>query len=620
MEPTLSMVLQLPPSTAYEKLDAVAKNLLQGIGKMLEFGKVRFSIFLDGPTLEAAHRVARPLTFGRLRKAVEEGYLEVLGGGFLDPMLPLFPTDLQSMQLGLHGKLVQKLFGVEPAGYFNSSMVWEMEMTELLEKNRFEYALVQESALQDALGRSTSVSGWYSVEDKGSILRVVPVSEKLSQAIANDDFNWVEIAEPYCRDSRSAVVVLDIPPKPGDIVPFFERLIDFIETNDVATKTVSQAVNDQNSEGRLSFLVSAGRRIGLPATAKTCRELLVRRPEINLFHKILLSLFRRGNAGLKDKARLKFLETLYPAMSPIYYRDMEDSEGMRTPMVRFWGYRFLTEASAFLTENLSFDGIRLEIADFLLEGRKLIAAESHSYTFLLDYFGGGVLRYLNAKMCAFNVLGSWHDDGESAFGFQDYLLPNMDYSASKMDMLLADRENALMAPYDYQIKRHEAGSDIHLLSEQPVAMVNQQGAIHVEKTFALSSAGSDFSLLYHLENGDEHFQKGFFGFLMETGLAACECGDGSILVDGKKIPFDFSEAVIYPDARRVEIVDSYTLCHLHLEFDRTTSILLSPIFGASSSSAAPEALQGIRVFPFWKVSLGNQDIFDAKVQVRFSKR
>jgi len=37
-----------------------------------------------------------------------------------------------------------------------------MEMTELLAKHRFEYALVQEASLQDALGRTTPVSGCYT--------------------------------------------------------------------------------------------------------------------------------------------------------------------------------------------------------------------------------------------------------------------------------------------------------------------------------------------------------------------------------------------------------------------------------------------------------------------------
>lgn len=269
MKPVISIVLMLPPSTAYSKLHLVAQNLLSGMCKMLDSGKVRFSIFMDGPTLEAAGKAARPLMFGKFKKAIEEDYLEILGGGFYDPMLPLFPSELQSLQLEEHRKLLWKHFGIEPSGYFNSSMVWEMEMTELLEKNRFEYALVQESALQDALGRTTPISGWFSVEDKGSFLRVVPVSESLSKAIENDDFQWQEIAEPYCRSGKTAVVALDIPPQPGDIVPFFERLIDFVETNELQTKTVSSVVNEQSSEGRISFLLSAGRRIGLPMTAKT---------------------------------------------------------------------------------------------------------------------------------------------------------------------------------------------------------------------------------------------------------------------------------------------------------------------------------------------------------------
>ena len=174
MKPTLSFVLQLPPSTAYAKLppstayaklESVVENLLKGVCMMLDSGKVKFSLFLDGPTIEVAAKSPRPLVFGKLRRAIEDGSLELLGGGYYDPMLPLFPTELQSMQLKKHSKLLWKHFGIEPSGYFNSSMVWEMEMTELLEKHRFEYALVQEASLQDALGRTTPVSGWYTVED-----------------------------------------------------------------------------------------------------------------------------------------------------------------------------------------------------------------------------------------------------------------------------------------------------------------------------------------------------------------------------------------------------------------------------------------------------------------------
>ena len=619
MKPSLSFILQLPPSTAYAKLEAVVENLVSGVAKMLDSGKVRLSLFMDGPTLEVASQVSKALIYSKWRPAIEDGSLEILGGGYYDPMIPLFPTELSSMQIAKHGKLLWKQFGIEPIGYFNSSMVWEMEMTTLLEKHRFEYALVQEASLQDALGRTTPVSGWYSIEDKGSFMRVVPVSQKLSDAIANDDFRWEQIAEPYCRSKKTAVVALDVPPQPGDIIPFFERLIDFVETNELTTKTVAEVVTEQNAEGRLSFLLSSGLKIGLPATAKTCRELLIRRPEVNLLHKMLLSLYHRAESSLKGHDREKFFEMLLPAMSPLYYRDMQDSEGMRTPMVRWWGTRFLLQAANRLTEQVSFDGIRLDIADFMQQGYKCIWAENHSYSFLLDYMGGGILHMLNARDSENNLLNAWRDDGNPAVGFLDFILPNTELKAEKLDQMLSDREGELSAPYDYQIKRHDAGTDITLLSEQRESLGGCQYDFIVEKTFGLSSTGSEFSVSYKLNNQSPALSKGFFGTLLDTGLLACGFTGKDIVVDGMPLKFNFRDSLIFPDATRFEITDCTTNSKIELTFDQKASLLISPIFGAAAL-AAPEALQGVRVFPFWKLALeGNSDA-KLGLSVRISKR
>ena len=615
MKPTLSFVLQLPPSTAYAKLESVAENLLSGVIMMLNSGKVNFTLFMDGPTLEAAANVARPLMLSRMRRAIEDGKLELLGGGYYDPMLPLFPVELQSMQLSQHIDLLRQHFGIEPVGYFNSSMVWEMEMTDLLEEHCFEYALVQESSLQDALGRTTPVSGWYSVEDKGAFLKVVPISQTLSRAIAEDDFKWEEIAEPYCRDGKTAVIGLDIPPQPGDIIPFFERLIDFVETNELPTKTVSDVVHEQSSEGRLSFLLSSGKKIGLPATAKTCRELLVRRPEVNLLHKTLLSLFHRAEGTLKGDDQQLIYQMLMPAMSPIYYRDMQDCEGMRTPMVRWWGSRFLLQAANHLTEMASFDGIRLDITDFMLEGRKFIWAENHSYSFLLDYHKGGILHILNAKESENNMLSSWRDDGNPAVGFLDFLLPNEEVKAGKLDQLLSDREGMFVSSYDYRVKRLDEGTNIQLVSDLQAKVQSDVHEFHVEKTYALSATGSEFSLDYDIHSSEDKVVKGFFGTLLDTGLLACGQNNKSILVDGMPLSFNFRDPLVFPDAGRIEIKDRSTESSISLVFKTKASLLVAPIFSASAL-AAPEALQGIRLFPFWKISLANH----AKAHFGFTVR
>ena len=183
MKPVVSFLLQLSPQTAYGNLEAVARNLSDGLEILLNYRKVKCSIFMDGPTMEMLKKTAKPLSIGRIKAGVDEGLVEFLGGGYYDPMLPLFPKDLQVRQLKKHRSKLKSFLGLEPQGYFNSSLVWEMGMISVLEECAFDYALVSEAAVREALGRNSPVSGWFTVEDQGSLMRVVPVSDELSKAI-----------------------------------------------------------------------------------------------------------------------------------------------------------------------------------------------------------------------------------------------------------------------------------------------------------------------------------------------------------------------------------------------------------------------------------------------------
>ena len=139
MKPTISFVLQLSPATAYKDLEAVARNLLDGLDVLLSSGVVKCSVYMDGPTLRMLRKVAKPLAFGRIRDGIANGTIEFLGGSFYDSMLPLFPEELQSLQLKEHRKILKSCFDIEPQGYFNSSLVWEMGMTPILERGGFKY-------------------------------------------------------------------------------------------------------------------------------------------------------------------------------------------------------------------------------------------------------------------------------------------------------------------------------------------------------------------------------------------------------------------------------------------------------------------------------------------------
>ena len=618
MKPAVSFLLQLSPQTAYGNLEAVARNLSDGLEILLNYKKVRCSIFMDGPTMEMLKKVAKPLAMGKIRAGIDEGLLEFLGGGYYDAMLPLFPKDLQVRQLKSHKSKLKSFLGVEPQGYFNSSLVWEMGMISVLEENAFEYALVSETAVREALGRNSPVSGWFTVEDQGSLMRIVPVSDELSKAISEDDLRWHEIADSYNREDKPVVVLLDLPPEANEIGGFFERLVDFVETNEVQTWPVSYIVNQLQPEGSLSNLVSAGRKLGLPFAANNCREMLIQRPEINLLQKDLLNLYHRGKDNLQGKDLEKFYEELLPAMSPIFYRNLQDDEGMRSLKVRQWGFRYLQKAAQDLDSLMNFSALRMDVSDFLLQGRKLIWVENPDISCLVDYSRGGVLQLLNYKASAVNYVNVWRDDGGPTVFLGECLLPNVDLSAEQIGVMLAGRDNLLMDSYDYQVKRGSQSAELELSGEQGFRIGDSQGVFQIKKDLGFDNVSSQIKVSYEVSNTTYQETQNYFGTLMELGLLD-SCDGPCIEADGSNVKWDGKEPFIYPDAKKFKVRDFGLECAIEFAFENPTPVFIGPIFSASSA-AAPRMFQGIRIYPFWKSALGPSEKLECKMTLTLSKR
>ena len=618
MKPVISLLLQLSPQTAYGNLEAVARNLSDGLEVLLNSRKVKCSIFMDGPTLEMLKKVAKPLAMGKIKSGVEEGLVEFLGGGFYDPMLPLFPKDLQTLQLKKHRSKLKSFFEVEPQGYFNSSLVWEMGMISVLEEACFDYALVSEAAVREALGRNSPVSGWFTVEDQGSLMRVVPVSEELSRAISEDDLKWRDIAAAYSRDDKPVVALLDLPPEASEIVGFFERLVDFVETNEVQSWPVGYIVNQLQPEGSLSYLISAGRKLGLPSAANTCREMLIRRPEINLLQKNLLNLFKRGKGNLQGKNLDRFYEKLMPAMSPIFYRNLLGDEGMQCLKVRQWGYRYLLNAATELDSLMNFTGLRMDVNDALLRGHKQIWVENTEVSCLVDFNRGGSLRLLNGKGSAVNFVNTWRDDGTAPLFLAEGLLPNSDMNPQQVESKLAGRDCLFLEHYDYQVKRGNQTAQIQLIGEQGFRMDNRPGLFHICKTMDFDNSSSKVRVTYEVTNSSTLGSECFFGSLLELGILNLADGN-NLVVDGASVTWDRRSPLIHPGAKKFKVRDFALDAAIELQFDEPTPVFVGPVFGASSS-AAPEVFQGIRLFPFWKATLEMGEKQEFKMTITLSKR
>ena len=141
----------------------------------------RLSLFCAGDIFEKWLRFFPQDSFW-MREKIKEGRLEFLGGTSEDILPPFFQQKFFDIQLKNYQDLLQAKLAYQPSGFFNPSMVWEIGSLPQLSKANYSYTLVEDSAIALALGRLSRISGWYSIENNGCLLRVLPIDSALTVA------------------------------------------------------------------------------------------------------------------------------------------------------------------------------------------------------------------------------------------------------------------------------------------------------------------------------------------------------------------------------------------------------------------------------------------------------
>lgn len=608
-----------PFSLKKAAFEPLFSQMAKRVNALLEVERVRFSLFLPGHVAEVWNRrnIAEVV---EMRKAIREGNLEILGGGFHDPMLPLFPVELQRLQLKKLAALLEKVFRTEPVGYFNSSMSWEISMTEVLAKQGFRYALVSERSLQETLGLATRVMGWFTTEDRDSVMQLLPVARDLGNSLLLDAPMLQAKIESLGESENTWVVSLPVPVSDAaSLDAFFDRLHQNLTGFPFVFWTLSHVL-EEPSGGKVNLMSDIGNDVGLPDGSRSCRELLLRRPEADLMHKSLLVANSHAESLLGEKELLAMREKLLPVMAPEYYADLYDERGIRSPVVRWNGNRQIIAVERETEKLAKLDGRRVEVSDFLRNGYRQILANNPDLQFLLEQSEGASLRSLVYKPAQVNLVSSLRQDGEIPRAFVEHLLVPSVSESKQVDSALNDGVGILDAPYDYQIELREDSLGILMRSEQMADIESEKHVLHVEKEFSLKGRSSALEVSYALSNGTFSDLNAYFGTELNLGFRKF-CGDRAydLKIDGKRIPLESSMPLLYPSASEVVLKDGLLSYAFRFRFSRPASVALSWIMG-SHRSAAPTVVQGIRLFVFWSLSLSGQKLERLKIGMDFSRR
>ena len=125
--------------------------------------------------LEDAH----PEYLDRLRHLVERGQVELLTGGFYEPILAAIPNTDRVGQIEKQSAWLRARFGRTPVGLWLAERVWEPDLPSSLSSAGVKYTLLDDTHFLSAGADANRLDGPYLTEDRGRTVHVFPISKRL---------------------------------------------------------------------------------------------------------------------------------------------------------------------------------------------------------------------------------------------------------------------------------------------------------------------------------------------------------------------------------------------------------------------------------------------------------
>lgn len=123
----------------------------------------------------------RPEFIGRLKKLVAGGRVELLGGAYYEPILPVIPDEDKIGQIRMMTARLKELFEIEPRGMWLAERVWEPHLPRPIRQAGIEYLALDDTHFHDA--GCTELEHYYRTEEEGFPLDIFPIDEELRYLI-----------------------------------------------------------------------------------------------------------------------------------------------------------------------------------------------------------------------------------------------------------------------------------------------------------------------------------------------------------------------------------------------------------------------------------------------------
>ena len=147
-----------------------------------DYPEIPFVLHTSGPLMEWLVE-RRPEYVARVRNMVAAGRVEILGGGFYEPIMTMIPRRDRVGQIKGYADYLNELFATKVRGMWVPERVWEQSMVSALAEAGVEYTVLDDFHFQRAGLEESDLFGYYLTEDEGRLVKVFPGSERLRYTV-----------------------------------------------------------------------------------------------------------------------------------------------------------------------------------------------------------------------------------------------------------------------------------------------------------------------------------------------------------------------------------------------------------------------------------------------------
>ncbi len=143
---------------------------------------LRFATHFSGILLEwfAKHH---PEYLAMLQSFVGSGQVEIISGGYYEPILAVFSESDRLAQIKKLSAFIEKTLGMKPQGMWLAERIWEQQLASTLSDAKMAYTILDDTHFRAAGLEEEDLSGYYLTEDQGKSVAIFPISKDLRYTI-----------------------------------------------------------------------------------------------------------------------------------------------------------------------------------------------------------------------------------------------------------------------------------------------------------------------------------------------------------------------------------------------------------------------------------------------------